>query len=64
MSVAHAAVTSSADSPACAGDRVPGLLEVLAQVPDPRRKRGCRYGLVFVLVGWPRWPPPGGWRTR
>jgi predicted transposase YbfD/YdcC len=50
MSVAHAPVTSSADSPACAGDRVPGLLEVLAQVPDPRRKRGCRYGLVFVLA--------------
>jgi DDE_Tnp_1-associated len=29
---------------------VPGLLEVLAQVPDPRRKRGRRFNLVFVLA--------------
>jgi hypothetical protein len=29
---------------------VPGLLEVLAQVPDPRRFRGRRYLLVFVLA--------------
>ena len=29
---------------------VPGLLEVLAQVPDPRRKRGRRFSLVFVLA--------------
>ena len=29
---------------------VPGLLEVLAQVPDPRRRRGRRYTLVFVLA--------------
>src|SRR5690242_10049173 len=50
MPVSHALITSSADSPACAGNQVPGLLEVLAQVPDPRRKRGRRYSLVFVLA--------------
>ena len=32
-----------------AGD-VPSLLEVLARVPDPRRRRGRRYLLVFVLA--------------
>jgi hypothetical protein len=50
VSVSHARVPSSADSAAVAGDRVPGLLEVLAQVPDPRRRRGRRYSLVFVLA--------------
>jgi hypothetical protein len=29
---------------------VPGLLEVLAQVPDPRRNWGRRFSLVFVLA--------------
>jgi hypothetical protein len=29
---------------------VPGLLEVLAQVPDPRTRRGRRFLLVFVLA--------------
>jgi predicted transposase YbfD/YdcC len=46
MSVSHAlssAVTSTDKG-------VPGLLEVLAQVPDPRRKRGRRFSLVFVLA--------------
>jgi hypothetical protein len=33
-----------------AGERVPGLAEVLAQLPDPRRRRGRRYSLVFVLA--------------
>jgi predicted transposase YbfD/YdcC len=43
-------------SHACASDltspdeQVPGLLEVLAHVPDPRRRRGRRFGLVFVLA--------------
>src|ERR1700689_4121103 len=50
MSVLHARVPSSAGSAASEGERVPGLLEVLAQVPDPRRRRGRRYGLVFVLA--------------
>ena len=43
-------VPSSAHSAAPAGKRVPGLLEVLAQLPDPRRRRGRRYSLVFVLA--------------
>ena len=30
--------------------KVPGLLEVLSQVPDMRKKRGRRYALVFVLA--------------
>jgi hypothetical protein len=30
--------------------KVPGLLEVLALVPDPRRRQGRRYLLVFVLA--------------
>jgi hypothetical protein len=50
MSVSHARVTLPADSAACADHQVPRLLEVLALVPDPRRKRGRRYGLVFVLA--------------
>jgi hypothetical protein len=31
-------------------DEVPGLLEVLAQVPDPRKRRGRRFTLVFLLA--------------
>jgi hypothetical protein len=31
-------------------DELPGLLEVLARVPDPRRRRGRRYTLVFMLA--------------
>jgi hypothetical protein len=31
-------------------DEVPGLLQVLAQVADPRKRRGRRYRLVFVLA--------------
>ena len=30
--------------------KVPGLLAVLALVPDPRRLRGRRFSLVFVLA--------------
>ncbi|MBV9854960.1 MAG: ISAs1 family transposase [Streptosporangiaceae bacterium] len=33
-----------------ADDEVPGLLQVLAQVADPRKRRGRRYRLVFVLA--------------
>jgi hypothetical protein len=50
VSVLHARVPSPADSTAPAGERVPGLLEVLAQMPDARRRRGHRYSLVFVLA--------------
>ena len=31
-------------------DEVPSLLEVLAQVPDPRKPRGRRFTLVFLLT--------------
>jgi DDE_Tnp_1-associated len=53
MPVPHAratAVTSADEQP---GGKVPGLLEVLevlARVPDPRRRHGRRYLLVFVLA--------------
>jgi hypothetical protein len=30
--------------------KIPGLLAVLALVPDPRRPRGRRFPLVFVLA--------------
>ncbi|MGW3683927.1 transposase family protein [Streptomyces prasinus] len=36
--------------PAAADSEVPGLLERLAQVPDPRDPRGVRYPLVMVLA--------------
>lgn len=47
MPVSHAvrSVLTSTDK-----QQVPGLLEVLAQVTDPRRKRGRRFTLVFVLA--------------
>lgn len=50
MPVSHAATTTatSADEKEC--DEVPGLLDVLAQVPDPRRRRGRRFTLVFMLA--------------
>jgi hypothetical protein len=45
---ASAAVVTSTDGKE-AGE-VPGLLEVMAQVPDPRKRRGRRYVQVFVLA--------------
>ncbi len=48
VSHARAAVVISTDGKE-AGE-VPGLLEVLAQVPDPRKRRGRRYVLAFVLA--------------
>jgi hypothetical protein len=50
MPVSHArdtAVTSTDEQRAA---EVPGLLEVLARVPDPRKRRGRRFLLVFVLA--------------
>ena len=50
MLVSHApdaAMTSTDEKEA---GRVPGLLDVLARVPDPRKRRGRRYLLVFVLA--------------
>jgi len=35
--------------------KVPGLLAVLALVPDPRRLRGRRYPLAFVLAVAGKW---------
>lgn len=37
-------------APALAGSAPQGLLEALAQVPDPRDRRGIRYGLAPVLA--------------
>jgi predicted transposase YbfD/YdcC len=31
-------------------DEIPGLLEVLAQIPDARKKRGRRFTVVFMLA--------------
>jgi len=46
MPLSHARVTmvTSAD------DELPGLVAVLGRVPDPRRRRGRRYTLVFLLA--------------
>lgn len=46
MPVSHAlsSVLTSTD------EQAPGLLEILAQVTDPRRKRGRRFTLVFMLA--------------
>ena len=46
MPVSHARVTAVTST----DDELPGLLEVLARVPDPRRRRGRRYTLVFMLA--------------
>jgi hypothetical protein len=46
MPVSHAGTSVLAST----DDEAPGLLQVLAQVADPRRRRGRRYRLVFVLA--------------
>ena len=46
MPVSHARVSTMAST----DDELPGLLEVLAGVPDLRRRRGRRYTLVFMLA--------------
>lgn len=38
------------DQPSVAPDEHPGLLERLAEVPDPRAARGTRHALVYVLA--------------
>jgi DDE_Tnp_1-associated len=50
MPVSHAHATAVTSTDEQGWGEVPGLLEVLAQVPDPRRRRGRRYCLVFVLA--------------
>jgi hypothetical protein len=50
MPVLHARAPAMASADEEPGDELPGLLEVLAQVPDPRNRRGKRYTLVFILA--------------
>jgi predicted transposase YbfD/YdcC len=51
MSVALPDAPRLTGSPACADSVVPeGLLQVLAQVPDPRDPRGVRYQLATLLA--------------
>ena len=50
MPVSHARATAVTSTDEDAAGDVPGLLEVLARVPDPRKRRGRRYLLVFVLA--------------
>jgi predicted transposase YbfD/YdcC len=53
MKVSHApatAVTSTDKTAGQAGGEVPGMLEVLALVPDTRKRRGRRFALVFILA--------------
>ena len=50
MPVSHAPVPSRAPDDAADPEPVPGLLEVLALVADPRRRRGRRFSLAFTLA--------------
>jgi predicted transposase YbfD/YdcC len=53
MKVSHArtaAMTSTDETAGQPGAEVPGMLEVLALVPDTRKKRGRRFALVFILA--------------
>jgi predicted transposase YbfD/YdcC len=49
MPVPHAHVTT-VTTVTSTDDELPSLLEVLGRVPDPRRRRGRRYTLVFLLA--------------
>jgi predicted transposase YbfD/YdcC len=46
MPVSHAPATAVTST----DEKLPGLLDVLALVADPRKNRGRRYGLVFLLA--------------
>ncbi len=48
--MSHARITAVTSMIKDGAGKVPGLLTVLAAVPDPRRPRGRRYLLVFVLA--------------
>jgi predicted transposase YbfD/YdcC len=48
--VSHARITAVTSMIKQGAGKVPGLLAVLALVPDPRRLRGRRYPVVFVLA--------------
>jgi len=48
--VSHARITAVTSMIRDGSGKVPGLLAVLALVPDPRKPRGRRYLLMFVLA--------------
>jgi predicted transposase YbfD/YdcC len=48
--VSHARITAVTSVIKQGAGKVPGLLSVLTLVPDPRKRRGRRFGLVFVLA--------------
>jgi len=48
--VPHARDTAMTSTDENADRKVPGLLDVLALVPDPRKRRGRRFRLVFILA--------------
>ena len=50
MLVSHAPDTAVTSTDEKGDGKIPGLLEVLARVPDPRKRRGRRYLLVFILA--------------
>jgi predicted transposase YbfD/YdcC len=50
MPVSHAPVSPRALNAAVDRERVPGLLEVLAQVTDPRQRRRRRFALAVAVV--------------
>ena len=50
MPVSHARATAVTSADEQADEEVPGLLEVLAQVPDLRGRRGRRFARVFILA--------------
>ena len=48
--MSHARITAVTSVIKNGAGKVPGLLAVLALVPDPRRPRGRRFPLVFLLA--------------
>ncbi len=50
MLVPHAPGTTVTSTGEKEDGKVPGLLKVLARVPDPRKRRGRRCDLVFILA--------------
>ena len=48
--MSHARITAVTSTIKNGAGKVPGLLAVLALVPDPRRPRGRRFPLVFMLA--------------
>jgi hypothetical protein len=47
---ARPARDAAAGAPASTSEQIPGQLAVLSTVPDPRKRRGRRFTLVFVLA--------------